>query len=209
MSCYVTDIGWYYGTSTRATPRRMLKMTGSRGNQIMTASFIWSPFWTPFNRLAKHFTTPEEPFNRREDGCNKSSHRNDAIHEAKPTKWGFKPFVLAGSSNGCTFDFSVYTGQFPSDVGLAYNSVMSLIKPASFVFGQFLHQSKILQGSVSHENWSMWNIPRKQKRLSPHTVKFTPKKDPRGSIRWIRDDPLVHARNLSALRSTRHSLEAM
>lgn len=114
--------------------------------------------------------------------------------KAKPTKWGFKLFVLAGSSSGCTFDFSVYTGQFPSGVGLAYDSVMSLIKPASFVFGQFLHQSKILQGSVSHENWSMWNIPRKQKRLSPHTVKCTPKKDPRGSARWIRDDPLVQAR---------------
>lgn len=49
----------------------------------------------------------------------------------KPTKWGFKLFVLADKSNGYTVDFTVYTSktQFPSGVGLAYDTVMSLIRP--------------------------------------------------------------------------------
>uniref|UniRef100_A0A4W6EU27 PiggyBac transposable element-derived protein domain-containing protein n=1 Tax=Lates calcarifer TaxID=8187 RepID=A0A4W6EU27_LATCA len=50
---------------------------------------------------------------------------------AKPTKWGFKLFVLADVRNGYTVDFSIYTGK--SDVssqhGLAYDVVMSLMKP--------------------------------------------------------------------------------
>ena len=45
---------------------------------------------------------------------------------------GFNLFVLADLSNKYTVGFSLYTGktQFPSGTGLAYDSVMSLIKPA-------------------------------------------------------------------------------
>uniref|UniRef100_A0A3B3S5R5 PiggyBac transposable element-derived protein domain-containing protein n=1 Tax=Paramormyrops kingsleyae TaxID=1676925 RepID=A0A3B3S5R5_9TELE len=41
----------------------------------------------------------------------------------KPTKWGFKLFVLADSSNGYTVDFSVYTGKnnFPTGQGLCHS----------------------------------------------------------------------------------------
>lgn len=44
--------------------------------------------------------------------------------KAKPTKCGFKLFVLANSCNGYTVDFNLYTGktQFPSGVGLAWGS---------------------------------------------------------------------------------------
>ncbi|XP_067218724.1 piggyBac transposable element-derived protein 4-like [Chanodichthys erythropterus] len=49
--------------------------------------------------------------------------------KAKPTKWGFKLFVLADSSNGYTLDFSVYTGKnnFPTGHGLSYDAVTSLL----------------------------------------------------------------------------------
>ncbi|XP_034164263.2 piggyBac transposable element-derived protein 4-like [Pangasianodon hypophthalmus] len=41
--------------------------------------------------------------------------------KAKPTRWGFKLFVLADSSNGYTVDFAVYTGKnnFPTGHGLS------------------------------------------------------------------------------------------
>ncbi|KAF7664205.1 hypothetical protein LDENG_00185290 [Lucifuga dentata] len=50
----------------------------------------------------------------------------------KPTKWGFKLFVLANSSNGYTEDFLVYTGKAKAASAnrLPYDSVMTLINPA-------------------------------------------------------------------------------
>uniref|UniRef100_A0A9J8DDY0 PiggyBac transposable element-derived protein domain-containing protein n=1 Tax=Cyprinus carpio carpio TaxID=630221 RepID=A0A9J8DDY0_CYPCA len=49
--------------------------------------------------------------------------------KAKPTKWGFKLFFLADSSNGYTADFAVYTGKnpFPTGHGLSYDAVTSLL----------------------------------------------------------------------------------
>uniref|UniRef100_A0A671M944 PiggyBac transposable element-derived protein domain-containing protein n=1 Tax=Sinocyclocheilus anshuiensis TaxID=1608454 RepID=A0A671M944_9TELE len=49
--------------------------------------------------------------------------------KAKPTRWGFKLFVLADSSNGYTVDFAVYTGKnnFPTGHGLSYDAVTSLL----------------------------------------------------------------------------------
>ncbi len=49
--------------------------------------------------------------------------------KAKPTRWGFKLFVLADSLNRYTVDFSVYTGKnnFPTGHGLSYDAVTSLL----------------------------------------------------------------------------------
>ncbi|KAI2652456.1 PiggyBac transposable element-derived protein 4 [Labeo rohita] len=89
--------------------------------------------------------------------------------KAKPTKWGFKLFVLADSSNGYTMDFSVYTGKnnFPTGHGLSYDAVTSLL------------DSNVLGSGDNRKN-----CPRNaENSLS--------KKSARGSIRWIRDGPLV------------------
>lgn len=50
----------------------------------------------------------------------------------KPTKWGFKLFVMADSSNGYTVDFTVYTGKDSSYTGqgISYDTVMSLMDPS-------------------------------------------------------------------------------
>ncbi|XP_050922039.1 piggyBac transposable element-derived protein 4 [Lates calcarifer] len=65
---------------------------------------------------------------------------------AKPTKWGFKLFVLADVRNGYTVDFSIYTGK--SDVssqhGLAYDVVMSLMKPEYLGSGFHIYMAQFL-----------------------------------------------------------------
>lgn len=119
--------------------------------------------------------------------------------KAKPTKWGFKLFVLADSSNGYTVDFSVYTGktQFPSGTGLAYDSVMSLIKPAYLGTGYNLYvdnfySSPRLFRDLYAINISATGTYRENRRDCPRTcVNGLSKKDARGAIRWIRDGPLV------------------
>ena len=50
----------------------------------------------------------------------------------KPTRFGFKLWVLAESHNGYTWNFEVYTGRAANnqpEVGLAQNVVMRLTEP--------------------------------------------------------------------------------
>ena len=48
----------------------------------------------------------------------------------KPTKWGYKLFVLADSTNGYTCEFSIYAGKYEqcTDNGLSYDVVQRLIR---------------------------------------------------------------------------------
>ncbi|KAJ8358836.1 hypothetical protein SKAU_G00153610 [Synaphobranchus kaupii] len=51
--------------------------------------------------------------------------------KAKPTKWGFKLFVLSNACNGYTCDFNVYTGKqkSPTGKGLSHDAVINLLTP--------------------------------------------------------------------------------
>lgn len=59
----------------------------------------------------------------------------------KPTKWGFKLFVLADSANGYTWDFTVYQGkaQHRTKNGLGYDTVMDLVSPSTLGTGYRLY----------------------------------------------------------------------
>ena len=48
----------------------------------------------------------------------------------KPTKCGYKLFVLADLTNGYTFEFSIYTGKYEQRTynGLSYDVVQQLIR---------------------------------------------------------------------------------
>ncbi|KAK9522077.1 hypothetical protein VZT92_018567 [Zoarces viviparus] len=119
--------------------------------------------------------------------------------KGKPTKWGFKLFALADGSNGYTWDFTVYTGksQFPSGVGLAYDSVMSLVKTAYLGSGFHLYVDRFYTSPKLFKDLFSLNIGacgtyKDNRRGCPRTdSNALRKKDPRGSIRWIRDGPLV------------------
>ncbi|XP_042349840.1 piggyBac transposable element-derived protein 4-like [Plectropomus leopardus] len=119
--------------------------------------------------------------------------------KGKPPKWRFKLFVLADSVNGYTLDFSVYTGksQFASGVGIAYDSVMSLMKSAYLgsgfqLFVEEFYTSPKLFKDLFSLNIGACGSYRDNRRGCPRTeTNALQKKDPAGSIRWIRDGPLV------------------
>lgn len=56
--------------------------------------------------------------------------------KAKPTKWGFKLFVLADCANEYIFDFAVYTGKnhFPTGPELSYDAVRSPLSTNPFSY---------------------------------------------------------------------------
>ncbi len=122
--------------------------------------------------------------------------------KAKPFKWGFKLFVLADSSNGYTIDLAVYTGKskFPSGKGLAYDSVMSLIKPSFLgdgynLFVDHFYTSPKLFKDLFKMNIGACGTYRENRKGCPKTKNNAlKKKDARGSIRWIRADPVVYVK---------------
>ncbi|XP_032371499.1 piggyBac transposable element-derived protein 4 [Etheostoma spectabile] len=118
---------------------------------------------------------------------------------AKPISYGFKLFVLADSSNGYTVDFTVYTGksQFVSGVGLAYDSVMSLMNKKYLGSGFHLYVDNFYTSPKLFKDLFSLNVGacgtyRDNRKAYPHTDLNALKKNaPRGSIRWIREGPLV------------------
>ncbi|XP_030644477.1 uncharacterized protein LOC115824894 [Chanos chanos] len=117
----------------------------------------------------------------------------------KPTKWGFKLFVLADSSNGYTVDFSVYTGKnnFPTGQGLSYDSVMSLIDKRYLGSGYHVYMDNFYTSPKLFKDlfaikFGACGTYRESRGDFPRTaVNALTKKSPRGTFRWIRDGPLL------------------
>lgn len=119
--------------------------------------------------------------------------------KAKPVKWGFKLFVLCDSSNGYTVDFSVYPGKntFEMGNGLTYDTVMSLVNrnylgSGYHVYVDNFYTSPKLFRDLLAQNIGACGTYRDNRKDCPRTESNAlTKKSPRGSIRWIRDGPLV------------------
>ncbi|CAM4610453.1 unnamed protein product, partial [Leuciscus chuanchicus] len=119
--------------------------------------------------------------------------------KAKPTRWGFKLFVLADSSNGYTLDFSVYTGKnnFPTGHGLSYDAVTSLLDCKVLGSGyhvymdNFYTSPKLLKDLFAMKFGACGTYRDNRKDCPRDTTNSLSKKSARGSIRWIRDGPLV------------------
>ncbi|XP_052453856.1 piggyBac transposable element-derived protein 4-like isoform X27 [Carassius gibelio] len=120
-----------------------------------------------------------------------------AYMKAKLTK--FKFFVLSDSSNGYIVDFSVYTGKnsFPADRGLSYDAVMSLLDREHLGSGYHVYMddfytSPKLFTDLFTLKFGACGTYREQRKGFPKTAANSlSRSSSRGSIRWIRDGPLV------------------
>uniref|UniRef100_A0A671KY56 PiggyBac transposable element-derived protein 4-like n=1 Tax=Sinocyclocheilus anshuiensis TaxID=1608454 RepID=A0A671KY56_9TELE len=119
--------------------------------------------------------------------------------KVKPTKLGFKFFVLSDSSNGYTVDFSVYTGKnsFPTDRGLSYDAVMSLLDRKVLGSGYHVYMDDFYTSPKLFTDLFALKVGacgtyRDQRKDFPKTAANSlSRNSSRGSIRWIRDGPLV------------------
>ena len=117
----------------------------------------------------------------------------------KPTKWGMKLFVLADSSNGYCFDFRLYSGKTHTPVvhGLAYDVVMQLVNPSFIgtgyhVYVDNFYTSPALFTALRAQNIGACGTYRENRKGCPAgRDNAMPKKSERGTIRWLRDGPIV------------------
>ncbi|KAJ8367236.1 hypothetical protein AAFF_G00323820 [Aldrovandia affinis] len=117
--------------------------------------------------------------------------------KAKPIKWGFKLFVLCDSSTGYTVNFSVYPGKNYFQIGQGYDTVMSLVNRDYLGSGYHVYMDNFYTSPKLFRDLLALNIGacgtyRDHRKDCPRTESNAlTQKSPRGSIRWIRDGPLV------------------
>ena len=119
----------------------------------------------------------------------------------KPTKWGFKLWVLADSTNAYTYDFDVYVGRrtTSSKFGLGYDVVMELCKDLQFqgyklYFDNFYTSTQLLKDLKKKGIFAVGTV-RPNRKGFPKELKETMKKwdkeSERGELRWVRDEDVV------------------
>ncbi|XP_041920753.1 piggyBac transposable element-derived protein 4-like [Alosa sapidissima] len=117
----------------------------------------------------------------------------------KRRKWGFKFFVLADSSNGYTWDFTVFEGKnhHRTGKGLGYDTVMDLVTPKVLGTGYKLYVDNFYTSRTLFLDLLEKRIRAcgtiRSNQLGPLRLKSgqLDKKSPRGCIRWIREGPIV------------------
>ncbi|KAL3996894.1 squamous cell carcinoma antigen recognized by T-cells 3 [Sarotherodon galilaeus] len=117
----------------------------------------------------------------------------------KPTKWGMKMFILAESRSGYTISFTIYTGknQTASEHELAYDVVMNLIQPSCLGTGyhvymdNFYTNPRLFLDLTSMRFGACGTYRENRKGCPKDRANALNRKCPRGSVRWIREGPLV------------------
>ncbi|KAJ8369321.1 hypothetical protein SKAU_G00093490 [Synaphobranchus kaupii] len=121
--------------------------------------------------------------------------------KAKPTKWGFKLFVLSDACNGYTCDFNVYTGKqkSPTGKGLSHDAVINLLTPylgtgyqvyvdnwyTSTALFQELHGMRFGACGTCMENRKGYPVTK---------VNDMPRSAERGTVKWIRQGQMLYVK---------------
>ncbi|KAJ8369439.1 hypothetical protein SKAU_G00094670 [Synaphobranchus kaupii] len=121
--------------------------------------------------------------------------------KAKPTKWGFKLFVLADSRNGYTCDFNIYQGKLftATGKGLSFDAVVDLLDVAHLgtgyhIYVDNLYTSAALFRHLHQLHYGACGTIRQNHLGFPHAKNGLPKRAHRGAIRWLRDGPLLYTK---------------
>ena len=119
----------------------------------------------------------------------------------KPTKWGFKLWVLADSTNAYTYDFDVYVGRrtVSSKHGLGYDVVMQLCTDLfhqgyKLYFDNFYTSTQLMKDLKGKGIFSCGTVRSNRKGFPKEfkdTVKKWEKAAERGDVRWVRDGEVV------------------
>ncbi|XP_041939676.1 piggyBac transposable element-derived protein 4-like [Alosa sapidissima] len=117
----------------------------------------------------------------------------------KPTKWGYKLFVLADSSNGYTCEFSIYEGKArtPSGNGLSFDAVVDLLHVPYLGTGYHVYVDNFYTSSklfchLHSMGFRACGTIRENRVGFPKTdINALPKNAQRGDMRWIRDGSLL------------------
>ncbi|KAM3842124.1 piggyBac transposable element-derived protein 4-like [Diretmus argenteus] len=139
----------------------------------------------------------------------------------KPTRWGIKLFVLADAHNGYTIDFNVYYDKShrpSSEHGLSYDAVMDLIKPAYLGTGYHIYVNNFYTSpklflDLSSMRFGACGTYREYRKGCPRErANALTKRSERGSVRWIREEPLLFVKWMDtrevSMCSTIHSVSA-